>query len=64
MKTNNLKQLLEQTFAKLACPSQGHGMYSELEKALIDAFNMGKAQQEGLHMIKPLEELSMEGIRA
>lgn len=64
MTSENIKQLVEQTFTKLACPSNGHGMYSELEKALLDAFNMGKAQQEAHHLIKPMEELSFTSLRA
>lgn len=64
MKTGNIKELVEQTFSKLACPTNGYGMYAELEKALLDAFNMGKAQQESHHLIKPLEELNYTGLRA
>ncbi len=57
MKKHTLKELLETTFSKLASPAKGHGMYAELEKALIEAYNMGKAQQESHHTIKPKEEL-------
>ncbi|RYZ54180.1 MAG: hypothetical protein EOP49_05735 [Sphingobacteriales bacterium] len=64
MKEHTLKDLLEKTFDKLACPAKGHGMYSELEKALIEAYNMGKAQQEAHHMIKPKEELMYAFFRA
>jgi hypothetical protein len=56
MKQDTLKELIEKTFEKLACPANGHGMYSEIEKALMEAYNIGKAQQEGHHMIKPNEE--------
>jgi len=64
MKQDIIKELLEKTFAKLACPAQGHGMYSELEKALIEAYNIGKAHQEGHHSIKPNEELMYAFFRA
>jgi hypothetical protein len=57
MEEDMLKQLVEKTFAKLASPAHGYGMYAELEKALMEAYNIGKAQQESLHMIKPREEL-------
>lgn len=64
MKEHTLKDLLEKTFDKLACPAKGHGMYSELEKALIEAYNMGKAQQESLHIIKPMDEVLFSFARA
>ncbi|HRO43192.1 MAG TPA: hypothetical protein PL009_10185 [Flavipsychrobacter sp.] len=64
MKQDIIKDLLEKTFSKLACPAQGHGMYSELEKALIEAYNIGKAHQEGQHRIKPKEELVYGFFRA
>lgn len=64
MQKDTIKILLEKTFAKLACPSQGHGMYAELEKALFEAYNIGKAQQEGLHVIKPTEEPTLFLFRA
>ena len=64
MKQDIIQELLEKTFAKLACPAQGHGMYAELEKALFEAYNIGKAHQEGHHMIKPKEELMYAFFRA
>jgi len=64
MKEHTLKELLEKTFDKLACPAKGHGMYTELEKALLEAYNMGKAQQEAHHLIKPKEELMYAFFRA
>jgi hypothetical protein len=64
MKQDTLKQLLESTFSKLACPSKGHGMYAELEKALMEAYNMGKAKQEAMHTIKPQEEFNYAFFRA
>jgi hypothetical protein len=32
-------------------------MYAELEKALKEAYNIGKAHQERQHMIKPNDEI-------
>lgn len=64
MEQETLRQLLETTFSKLACPSKGHGMYAELEKALLEAYNMGKARQEALHVIKPREEYQYAFFRA
>lgn len=64
MKQDIIQELLEKTFAKLACPAQGHGMYAELERALKEAYNIGKAHQEGHHAIKPDEELMYSFFRA
>ncbi len=64
MNEDTLKQLVKETFTKLACPAKGHGMYAELEKALLEAYNMGKAKQEALHMIKPREEMYYSFFRA
>ncbi len=64
MDQETLKELLEKTFSKLASPGEGHGMYSELERALIKAYNLGKAQQEAHHQIKPREELNYAFFRA
>jgi hypothetical protein len=64
MNEDTLRDLLEKTFSKLACPAGGHGMYAELEKALIEAYNMGKAKQEAHHIIKPNEELMYSFFRA
>ncbi|HTM65596.1 MAG TPA: hypothetical protein VL093_04700 [Flavipsychrobacter sp.] len=64
MKQDMIKDLLEKTFTKLACPVQGHGMYAELEKALKEAYNIGKAHQERQHTIKPNEEISYVFSRA
>ena len=64
MNQETLKELLEKTFSKLACPANGHGMYSELERALIEAYNLGKAQQESHHILKPREELMYAFFRA
>jgi hypothetical protein len=42
MQEDMLKQLLENTFAKLACPLHGNGIYAELQNAIIAAYNLGK----------------------
>lgn len=64
MKQDIIKDLLEKTFSKLASPAKGHGMYAELEKALMEAYNIGKAHQEGHHVIKPREEMMYAFFRA
>lgn len=64
MKEEKLLRLIQQTFGKLSCPADGHGMYAEIEKAVREAYNMGKAQQEGLHTIKPTEEIQFAFSRA
>lgn len=64
MQTHDLKQLIEQTFATLACPANGQGMYAELEKALLNAYNLGKAQQGEHFTTTPIELPAMLGIRA
>ncbi len=43
-----LKQLVEKTFAKLACPLQGNGVYAEIQKAVMDAYDLGKKQVDFL----------------
>ncbi len=40
MKKEQLSQLIEKTFAKLACPMPGVGLYSELQNALTLAFKL------------------------
>lgn len=47
MKEEMLKQLIEKTFAKVACPLQGNGLYAELQKAITEAFRIG--EQKRLH---------------
>jgi hypothetical protein len=44
MKEDMLKQILENTFARIACPLQGNGMYAELQNAIVAAYNLGKKQ--------------------
>jgi hypothetical protein len=46
MKEEMLNQLIEKTFAKLACPLQGNGVYSEIQQAVMAAYNLGKRQVE------------------
>ena len=46
MREEILKQLVERTFAKLACPLQGNGVYAEIQQAIMAAYNLGKRQEE------------------
>lgn len=46
MKEEILKQIVERTFAKLACPLQGNGVYAELQEAIMKAYQLGKSQEE------------------
>ena len=46
MKEELLKQLVEKTFAKLACPLQGNGVYVEIQQAVMAAYNLGKKQSD------------------
>ncbi|RYE25401.1 MAG: hypothetical protein EOP51_04230 [Sphingobacteriales bacterium] len=46
MKEELLKQLVEKTFNKLACPLQGNGVYAEIQQAVMAAYNMGKRQAD------------------
>ncbi len=48
MKEEMLKQLVEKTFANLSCPLQGNGVYAEIQKAVMDAYNLGKKQVDFL----------------
>jgi hypothetical protein len=45
MKEELIKQLIEKTFAKVACPLQGNGLYSEIQKAIQEAFRIGEQKQ-------------------
>lgn len=45
MQEDILKQILENTFARIACPLQGNGVYAELQKAIVAAYNLGKKQE-------------------
>jgi hypothetical protein len=46
MREEMLKQLVEKTFAKLACPLQGNGVYAEIQQAIMAAYNLGKKQED------------------
>ncbi len=56
MHQDTIKELLDRTFSKLACPVQGYGTYAELEKALLEAYNIGKIHQEHQHRIRHRDE--------
>ncbi len=42
MKKEMLSQLIEKTFAKLAAPAPGTGLYSELKNVINQAFELGR----------------------
>lgn len=44
MKKDFLSQLIDKTFAKLSCPTPGIGLYNELKKVVLTAFELGKEQ--------------------
>ncbi len=44
MKKEILTQLIENTFAKLAAPAPGTGLYSELKNVILQAFELGSMQ--------------------
>ncbi|RYD55815.1 MAG: hypothetical protein EOP56_14730 [Sphingobacteriales bacterium] len=46
MKEEMLKQLVERTFNKIACPLEGNGVYAELQEAIRMAYDLGKGQEE------------------
>jgi hypothetical protein len=54
MREELLKQLVEKTFASIANPLQGNGVYAEIQKAVIAAYNIGKRQD----MVLPDELLT------
>ena len=45
MKKELLTQLIEKTFAKLAAPAPGTGLYAELKSVIHQAFELGALQQ-------------------
>lgn len=45
MKEEALKQLVENTFSKLADTMNGCSVYSEIEQALKKAYSLGEARQ-------------------
>ncbi len=53
MKEQMLQQLVEKTFAKVACPLHGNGLYAELQKAITEAFTMGEKQQSAQERMIP-----------
>lgn len=46
MKEEILKQIIDRTFEKLACPLQGNGVYAEIQEAIMTAYDLGKNQEE------------------
>jgi hypothetical protein len=53
MKEEILKQIVERTFEKLACPLQGNGVYAELQEAIMAAYDLGKSHQDMLIEFAP-----------
>jgi hypothetical protein len=58
MREELLKQLIEKTFAKIACPLQGNGVYAELQKAVMTAYNLGKKQEENIDNLLQMAEIN------
>jgi len=50
MKEEILKQLVERTFNKIACPLEGNVVYAELQEAIEMAYELGKKQPEAMIM--------------
>jgi len=50
MKEDMLAKLIEKTFERIACPLQGNGVYAEIQKAVMDAYNLGTKTKEELFM--------------
>lgn len=46
MKEEMLQQLIEKTFADLASPAKGKGLYAEIKKAIIAAYELGTRPTE------------------
>lgn len=46
MKEEKLKELVESTFRNIACPLEGKGVYTELQNAILAAYDLGKSQDE------------------
>lgn len=42
MQEDMLKQIIENTFARIACPLQGNGIYAELQNAINEAYQLGR----------------------
>lgn len=41
-----LKNLIEKTFANIACPLNGNGLYAELQKAITEAYSIGQLETQ------------------
>jgi hypothetical protein len=54
MKEEMLKQLVERTFNKIACPLEGNGVYAELEEAIKMAYDLGKNKQDTSPVFMPV----------
>jgi hypothetical protein len=54
MKDNILKQLVDNAFLKIACPLHGNGLYAELQQAIQEAYNLGKAGMNQVCEIVPI----------
>lgn len=46
MKQKLLREIIERTFAKIACPVEGNGVYAEIKKAIIEAYSLGRFNDE------------------
>ena len=55
MKEELLQQLIERTFDNLASPAKGKGLYSEIKKAIIAAYELGKKQEKPVIKLPQLE---------
>ena len=42
MKESTLKKLIDNTFLKIASPLKGNGVYAEIQKAVMEAYTLGK----------------------
>jgi hypothetical protein len=41
-----LKEIIERTFANLCCPLESNGVYNEIKKAILEAYSVGRFQQD------------------
>lgn len=56
MKEEMLKQLIEKTFNKIACPLEGNGVYAEIQEAIKMAYDLGKNHDEHVNaMLLPVK---------
>lgn len=51
MKEEMLKQLVEKTFNKIACPLEGNGVYAEIQEAIKTAYDLGKNGEENVSAV-------------